>query len=187
MSVVGDLVETYRRQVELPWAASLSPAERVWIAVYPPEQERRLRAHLPQLALHTTAAERSWRTVDITDAFGRWIASHEYRDTFFESPEYLTSSVLEGFESAVQQQIRDALTAPEVDERTVVCVIGAGALFPFARASRVIEAVDSATRGRLLVLFPGRHDSARSSYRLLDARDGWNYRAVPITVPGETP
>ena len=33
-------------------------------------------------------------------------------------------------------------------------------------------------RGRLLVFFPGEHE--RGNYRLLDARDGWNYLAVPI-------
>jgi len=33
--------------------------------------------------------------------------------------------------------------------------------------------------GRLLVFFPGEHEG--NSYRLLDARDGWNYLAIPIT------
>jgi hypothetical protein len=43
----------------------------------------------------------------------------------------------------------------------------------------VLEDVNSAIRGRLLVFFPGRHDG--SNYRLLDARDGWNYLAAGIT------
>jgi hypothetical protein len=32
----------------------------------------------------------------------------------------------------------------------------------------------------LLVFFPGQFDN--NNYRLLDARDGWNYLAVPITA-----
>ena len=32
--------------------------------------------------------------------------------------------------------------------------------------------------GRLLLGFPGKHNSG--IYRLLDARDSWNYHAVPI-------
>ena len=36
--------------------------------------------------------------------------------------------------------------------------------------------------GRLVVFFPGEHDG--NSYRLLDARDGRNYLAIPIEVNG---
>jgi len=34
--------------------------------------------------------------------------------------------------------------------------------------------------GRLLVFFPGEHHPENHTYRLLDARDGWNYLAVPL-------
>ena len=34
--------------------------------------------------------------------------------------------------------------------------------------------------GRLLVFFPGEVEG--NNYRLLDARDGWNYLATPITA-----
>jgi hypothetical protein len=43
--------------------------------------------------------------------------------------------------------------------------------------------VESDIRGRLVVFFPGHLE--RSNYRLLDARDGWNYMAVPITLHGD--
>jgi hypothetical protein len=35
-------------------------------------------------------------------------------------------------------------------------------------------------RGRVVVFFPGEYEN--NNYRLLDARDGWNYLAVPITL-----
>jgi hypothetical protein len=47
-----------------------------------------------------------------------------------------------------------------------------------ARVSALAEQVAHEIRGRLLLFFPGRH--ANGVYRLLDARDGWSYRATPI-------
>ena len=35
-------------------------------------------------------------------------------------------------------------------------------------------------KGRLLLFFPGEYDG-NNCYRMLDARDGWNYLATPIT------
>ena len=48
------------------------------------------------------------------------------------------------------------------------------------RADAVVEDVAPAIQGRLAVFFPGEYES--NNYRLLDARDGWNYLAVPITA-----
>ena len=56
-------------------------------------------------------------------------------------------------------------------------------LFGFARVSQVLKMVERDIRGRLVVFFPGHFE--RNNYRLLDARDGWNYLAVPITLHGE--
>jgi hypothetical protein len=47
------------------------------------------------------------------------------------------------------------------------------------RVSSLIESVEDSVRGRLLVLFPGEY--AGNVYRFMDARDGFNYMAVPIT------
>ena len=182
MSLADDLVRKYARQVDLPWKSNLSPAERVWMLVYPPTEERRLRIRLAELEQATVAAGKSWRALDLTDAFGLWLAAHDYAEAFFAEPDQLTGAVLEEFEHEVSGRLADALDAPDVNESTVVAVVGAGALFPFMRASRLIESVDSHVRGRMLVLFPGRLEVATNSYRLLDARDGFNYRALAITA-----
>jgi hypothetical protein len=42
-----------------------------------------------------------------------------------------------------------------------------------------LQKIESHIRGRLVVFFPGVYD--QNAYRLLDARDGWNYLATPIT------
>ena len=46
-----------------------------------------------------------------------------------------------------------------------------------------MKAIESDVRGRIAVFFPGEYED--SNYRLLDARDGWNYLAVPITLQDE--
>jgi hypothetical protein len=49
------------------------------------------------------------------------------------------------------------------------------------RVSDVLQRISGRVEGRLLVFFPGSLE--RGNYRLLDARDGWNYLAIPITIP----
>ena len=63
---------------------------------------------------------------------------------------------------------------------TVVAIYGVASLFGFMKTSDLVAAVESAIRGRLLVFFPGEHEN--NTYRFLDAREGWNYLAVPITA-----
>jgi hypothetical protein len=48
------------------------------------------------------------------------------------------------------------------------------------KVSALIERVQDLVQGRMLVFFPGEVDG--NSYRLLGARDGWNYLATPITA-----
>jgi hypothetical protein len=45
-----------------------------------------------------------------------------------------------------------------------------------------VEGIKDAIQGRLLVFFPGEHHPDSHTYRLLDARDGWNYLAIPLTA-----
>jgi hypothetical protein len=49
-----------------------------------------------------------------------------------------------------------------------------------ARVSTIVEGIKDTVAGRLLVFFPGEHHPENHTYRLLDARDGWNYLAVPL-------
>jgi len=79
-----------------------------------------------------------------------------------------------------EQSVID-LIAEEIergDEEAVIAVSGVAGLFGFGKVSGVIEKVAPKVRGRLVVFFPGEHED--NNYRLLDARDGWNYLAIPI-------
>jgi hypothetical protein len=79
----------------------------------------------------------------------------------------------------VVTQVCHALQTVEPGTDTVVAIAGVAALFGFLRISEILPLVEDHIRGRLLVCFPGVYE--QGNYRLLDARDGWNYHAVPIT------
>lgn len=183
MSYVEDLLAAYRSFVALPWEQNLAPAQRVWMAIYPPEHERRLRLHVPAFELATKEAHHPWALVDITTSFERWMAAHEYREDYFEAPDLLETALPAFFEHLVSEVNREIARHDATDG--VVALLGAGTLFGLSDAVKVsalLNAVSGAVAGRLLVFFPGQHEG--NSYRLLDARDGWNYLAIPITPKG---
>jgi Domain of unknown function (DUF1788) len=183
MDRVDGLIGAYREHVERPWRRDLSGPERVWIAVYPPEIERRLRVRFAEFELATKDAGHLWRHLDVTRSFSDWLASQEYREAFFENPDDLKTA-LPGFAADIERHLREALRSGDDPERTVVALSGIGALYPMAHVSTLIQRVATDVRGRLLVFFPGTLE--HGNYRLLDARDGWNYLAIPITIPEGT-
>ncbi len=180
MSYVDDLLGAYRDFVSLPWQSDLAGPQRVWMAVYPPEHERRLRLHLPDFEVATKESGHAWGLIDITTSFEHWMAGHQYRDDYFESPELL-GPTLPVFFADLVAEVCDQLTKYP-DDNTVVGLLGAGTLFGLGdevKVSALLNAANDTIAGRLLVFFPGEHEG--NSYRLLDARDGWNYLATPIT------
>jgi hypothetical protein len=177
MSAIDRLLSNYSRQVRLPWSANMSGQQRVWFAVYPPAEERRVRAHLPQFETLTLEAHHGWSTVDLTRVLPEWIAAHEYREEIFAEPEHFSAN--NELENLAIQLAREACSRADVDAASVVAVTGLSSMFDFMRVSSLIEHVEDTVRGRLLVFFPGEY--AGNVYRFMDARDGFNYMAVPIT------
>jgi hypothetical protein len=181
VSYVDDLLDEYRKFVALPWQHDLADAQRVWMAVYPPEHERRLRLHLTDFEVSTKKAGHAWSFIDITTSFEHWMANHEYREDYFESPDLLETALPAFFDHLVAE-VRTQL-GQQHDPDGVVGLLGAGTLFGLGdevKVSALLNAVNGSVAGRLLVFFPGEHEG--NSYRLLDARDGWNYLATPITA-----
>ncbi|MBI2864204.1 MAG: DUF1788 domain-containing protein [Chloroflexi bacterium] len=179
MSAIEGLLKAYERFIKLPWDKTLAGPQKVWFAIYEPAQERRLRFRLPEFELATKSAGHPWVLVDLTDSFGEWMADHEYRDAYFEQPEAMDLA-LQDFAAFVVRRVEGSISASSTDESTVVAIFGLASLYGLMRASVLLEAVAPSIRGRLLVFFPGQREG--SNYRLLDARDGWNYLAVPITA-----
>lgn len=177
MSAVDRLLANYSRQIELPWATHVAGAQRIWFAVYPPAEERRLRAHLPQFETLTLRAQHEWVTVDLTPVFPEYLATHRYREAIFQRPQHLRAGA--ELEARAVALIRERCLDQGTDEGTVVAVTGLASLFDFVRVSSLVASVEDCVPGRLLVFFPGEYSG--SVYRFMDARDGFNYMAVPIT------
>lgn len=183
MARIEDIAERYGRHIATPWQRTIAGAQRVVMVVYDKELERTLRARKLAFETATREAGHDWFEVDLSDAFAEWMAADDYRDEYFSSPEDLQLKLDAEFPEFVAKRIRDVLRKPEVTANSVVAVIGVGSVFGFARISQVLKKVEADIRGRLVVFFPGQFE--RNNYRLLDARDGWNYLAVPITQHGE--
>lgn len=177
MSAIDRLVANYDRQMRLAWSANVSGKQRVWFAVYPPAEERRLRARLPEFETRTLEAKHGWSTVDLTGLLPEWISAHEYREGIFQEPAHFSAH--SELEAVAAERVRLACAREEADADGVVAVLGLASLFDFMRVSSLIDRIEDVVRGRLLVFFPGEYQ--RNIYRFMDARDGFNYMAVPIT------
>ena len=180
MGKIEELAAKYGRHVRAPWQRTVAGAQRVIMVVHDKELERSFRARKAEFEQRTVAAGHGWVEHDCTRSFAEWMASDEYREAYFECPDDLEMKLRGAFVEALVQPLRDLLR--ESDESTVVALTGVASLYGFAHVSDVIRAVEPDIRGRLVVFFPGSKDG--NNYRLLDARDGWNYLANGITLHG---
>jgi hypothetical protein len=183
MTRIELLRHNYQRICGLPWDQNVSGAQRVWLAVYDKEDERKLRFRIGLFEEATQVTKHRWLSLDVTDAFAEWLSSPPYADyaqSYFEAPTRLGRAPLEHFKKHVASLITQTLAQLSEPENTVVAIVGVASLFGFVRFSEILPLVEADIKGRLLVFFPGVYES--NNYRLLDARDGWNYHAVPITA-----
>ncbi|HUU17856.1 MAG TPA: hypothetical protein VMW72_11945 [Sedimentisphaerales bacterium] len=180
MGRIEELAARYRCHIGAPWQRNLAGDQKAIFVVYPKTDERKLRARLELFEMATTSAGHGWRALDLTDTFARWMADADYRDEYFSDPDALATGPKSPFTRFAAEQLRKALTADGADEDVVVAVLGAASFFGFTYLSEILYKVKNDIRGRLMLFFPGEFDN--NTYRLLDARDGWNYLAVPITL-----
>lgn len=173
---IAALLARFEAQLRLEWSSALHGAEKTWFAVYDPADERRIRAVLGEFELATISSGRKWSHVDLTHAMEQWLAASEYRESYFEDPDFLEMQYSE-FEQHLAEKVRETIRT--ADSETLVALTGIGSLFGFARISALVGALAGDVQGRLLVFFPGSVEA--NTYRLLNARDGWNYRAVVIS------
>jgi hypothetical protein len=175
LSTVEDLLVAFRARLRVPWRPHEAAAGRVWILWYDKAQERRVRGRLGEFRELAEQEGKGWREFDLAPHFGQWVAHQKWFERAAKKPSTL-STVLPQFEDELVRKVREALS--ECGPNDLVALTGVASLFGITRASTLIARVADAIQGRLLVTFPGTHQSG--IYRLLDARDGWNYLAVPI-------
>lgn len=175
MATFEDLAGHFEKQLGLTWRTDLAPDYRVWILWYEQALERRVRGRLHELEAKTHAAGFGWRHVDLAPEFGIWIAKHPHFEGLCEMPEELPG-LLPAFTDHLIALVRQVLST--CSETDLLALTGTGSLFGLVRVSALIRAVGADIPGRMVVCFPGRHQAG--IYRLLDAREGWNYRATPI-------
>lgn len=183
MTRIDLLKRNYQRLCEYSWDRNVAGPQRVWLAVYDKEDERKLRLRLGLFEEATLHTGHKWTALDLTTAFSDWMCDPDnaaYAESYFESPEHLDDAVLADFKRAVVARVRSALVTAADPDKTVLALHGVAALFGFLKISEILPLVEGDVRGRLLVFFPGTYE--QNNYRLLDARDGWNYHAVPITA-----
>lgn len=180
MGKIEDLAVVYERHISAPWQRTVAGAQRVMLVVYEKERERALRARIGEFEQATRRSGHAWKLVDCTRWFAEWMAGDDYRDAYFEDPSLLGMKLEGEFKQAIGQRLAAELES--ADDDSVVAVLGVAALYGFMRVSELIRGVEQSIGGRLLVFFPGTKDG--NNYRLLDARDGWNYLANGITLHG---
>ena len=180
MAHIEELVTAYKNHIGTPWQRNLAGPQKTIFVVYPKTDERRLRARLDDFEVVTRQSGYGWKLFDFTTTFARWMAATDYREVYFEEPADLAMKLRSDFLKYAASELRTALTDPGVDDNAVVAVYGVACLFGFARVSLVLKEVEHSIQGRLVLFFPGEFEN--NNYRLLDARDGWNYLAVPITL-----
>lgn len=180
MARIEELVTAYKNHITAPWQRNLAGPQKTVFVVYPKTDERRLRARLELFEIATKEAGHGWRLCDLTGTFARWMAATDYREVYFDEPADIAMKLRSDFLKFAADELRIVLNGDSVDEDTVVAVHGVASLFGFARVSLILKEVEYYIRGRLILFFPGEYEN--NNYRLLDARDGWNYLAVPITL-----
>jgi hypothetical protein len=177
MGKIEGLIKNYENYVSLPLDRKLAGSQRIWFALYDPNDEKRIRARITEFELATKKAKRGWRQINLTDIFSKWMSKQKYMKSYFEDPGSLEIAFPE-LRDWIAEEIR--LELEQSDESEIVALIGVASLFGFCRISSLLPMIESEIKGILLVFFPGQFEN--NNYRLLDARDGWNYLAVPISA-----
>lgn len=177
---IDQLIMAYEKVVSEPWTNTLSGQERVWFLVYDPAEQRRVDLRLDDFENIAIKSGKKWKGISLKQCFPKWMAKHEYSEDYFSSPELIVDQLEADFIPFAINYLKEELSKIEQDENTLIGVKDVSSIFGFARLSEIIRGCDNKIKGRLLIFFPG--EFKQNQYRLLDARDGWNYLARPITL-----
>jgi hypothetical protein len=186
MARIDQLLASYRRHVSLTPRGNLPLSQRVWLVVYPPEDERRMVNRIPEFEIATRDEGLSWRRIDLTGAFADWMDTFDpdERENILAEPDIVETYADPGFVEYLADRIRNELASvPEAEATsTVFAISGLMDLYDFVHVSEVLGTLDDQLKGIVLLFFPGEREG--NTYRFLGARTGWNYLATPILTEG---
>ena len=175
---LSKLLSSFESHISIPWPAAVSADERTIFLVYNKQDELKLRARVEEFEQASTKHNHPWQLLDLTHSFEQWMADQDYKETYFEDPEYL-KGLYDDFADELVEKLITQVEATQ-SEDGVIALLGCGTLFGFASVSGVVEALAEKVTGRLVVFFPGEVEN--NNYQLLDAKDGWGYHATAISA-----
>lgn len=179
-SKIDQLLSAFEKVVKEPWSSALSGQERIWFLVYDPAEQRKVDLRMGDFESVATKAGKKWKEVSLKNCFPSWMSNHEYREDYFISPEYIVDQLEAEFIPYAIQYLKNEFNKIEQNEDMLLALRDVSSIFGFARLSEILKSCDKDFKGRILIFFPGEFE--HNHYRLLDARDGWDYLARPITL-----
>jgi hypothetical protein len=179
MSKIKKLLNAYEQFIKLPWRSDSAAEQRVLFCVYDPNDELSLRAKTEEFEIVTKKSNHGWFLFDLTNTFGQWLSKNRYATSYFAQPE-LVQPLMAKFLGYLVEEYQQFILDNKIDANAVVSLNGVASLFGLLKVKDVVDKFAKLTNGRLVVFFPGSFEN--NNYRLLDAYDGWNYLAVPITA-----
>lgn len=179
-SKIDQLISAYEAVVNEPWATVLSGSERTWFLVYDPADQRKVELRYGDFENATLKANKIWKSISMKQCFPKWMSNHDYKEEYFNEPESIPDQLQAEFKQYASDFLISEFERLGTDDNTLIAVKDISSLFGFTLVSDVLKDCLSEFKGRLLLFFPGEYD--KNQYRLLDARDGWNYLARPITA-----
>lgn len=180
MNRIDQLLENYRRHIQMPLRPGLPASQRVWFAVYSAEDERRLVNRIDDFEIVTKEAGHQWVHIDLMGSLAKWLASvdEEERGEWFKNPDDVELYAKTEWKDFLIKYFQNEAARATAPDRTIFALTGLMDLYDFLHVSDLIEDLEKTFSGYLLVFFPGEKEG--NTYRFLDARIGYNYRAVPI-------
>ena len=180
MNRIDQLLENYRSHIQMPLRPGLPASQRVWFAVYPAAEERRLVNRIDDFEMATKEAGHPWVRIDLQGSLARWLAAvdDDERAQWFANPGDIELYAKTEWKDVLTEFFQNEVERVAAPERTVFALTGLMDLYDFLHVSDLIESLEQTFPGYLLVFFPGEKEG--NTYRFLDARTGWNYLAAPI-------
>ena len=164
----------------MPLRPGLPASQRVWFAVYPATEERRLINRIDDFEMLTREAGHPWVRIDLKGCLARWLASVDADELaeWFKNPGDIELYARTEWKDMLSAFFQNEATRVADPEQTVFALTGLMDLFDFLHVSELIDSLEKTFPGYLLVFFPGEKEG--NTYRFLDARTGWNYLSIPI-------